>query len=203
LKIALIAINAKYIHSSTAAYSLHAYLSDEEKQHVQILEFTVNQAEDLITSEIFGTKPDVLAFSCYIWNIDLVMLLVETFKKIMPHVPIIAGGPEASYEYDGLLSQGVDVIVRGEGEAPFRELVRFYMEAGQRAGEQAGAVYPCKESVMEAGEALPLADIPFLYETGFDALQNRIIYYETSRGCVNRCGYCLSSATEGVRFFPW
>ena len=203
MNIVLVAINAKYIHSSTAAYSLYAYLSDEEKQHVQIKEFTVNQSEDLIVSEIFRAKPDVLAFSCYIWNIDLVMSLVETFKKIMPQVPIVVGGPEASYEYEGLLAEGVDIVVRGEGEAPFKALVQsFVQEFSWRALCVAGntpSVYPYEESL----DVLPLEDIPFLYEDGFDALQNRIIYYETSRGCVNRCGYCLSSATEGVRFLPW
>ena len=194
MNILLVAINAKYIHSSLAAYSLYAYLGDEEKQHVQIQEFTVNQPEEFIVSELFRAKPDVLAFSCYIWNIGMVMSLVETFKKVMPHVQIIAGGPEASYEYDGLLSQGVGIVVRGEGEEPFKQLVQSFM-----SGTNATQFH-----VITAPEApIPLESIPFVYEHGFNALQNRIIYYETSRGCVNRCGYCLSSATEGVRFLPW
>ena len=192
MNIILVAINAKYIHSSLAAYSLYAYLSEEEKQHVQIQTFTVNQPEGLIVSELFRLKPDVLAFSCYIWNIGMVMSLVETFKKIMPDVPIIAGGPEASYEYDGLLSQGVDIIVRGEGEEPFKQLVQSFLQESSDDMAQ----------VIEPAEIIPLESIPFAYESGFANLQNRIIYYETSRGCMNRCGYCLSSATKGVRFLP-
>jgi len=192
LNIILVAINAKYIHSSLAAYSLYAYLGEKEKQHVQIQEFTVNQSEDLIVSEIFRAKPDVLAFSCYIWNIGIVMSLVETFKMIMPYVPIIAGGPEASYEYDGLLAQGVDTIVRGEGEAPFKQLVQSFLQES----------LPNIMQTYKLTETIPLENIPFAYERGFSHLQNRIIYYETSRGCINRCGYCLSSATKGVRFLP-
>ena len=192
MNIALIAINAKYIHSSTAAYSLYAYLSPEEKRHVRIMEFTVNQPQDFIVSEIYGAKPNVLAFSCYIWNIGMVMSLVEIFKKIMPQVPIIVGGPEASYEYEGLQGEGADIVVRGEGEAPFKRLV----------GQFISGRYPAPQ-VIQPLDPPPLADIPFLYKDGFDGLQNRIVYYETSRGCVNRCGYCLSSTTEGVRFLPW
>ena len=186
MNILLIAINAKYIHSSLAAYSLYAYLGEDEKKHVQINEFTVNQSEELITSEIFRAKPDVLAFSCYIWNIDLVLSLAETFKKIMPHVPIIVGGPEVSYEFS---SELVDVVVSGEGETQFRQLVRGYIALGDKTSEL------CNTEL-----APPLDQIPFPYENRFSSLANRIIYYETSRGCVNSCGFCLSSATKGVRF---
>jgi len=197
VNIILVAINAKYIHSSLAAYSLYAYLNEEEKQHVQIQEFTVNQPEELILSELFRLKPDALAFSCYIWNIHMVLSLVETFKKIMPEVPIIVGGPEASYEYEELLSQGVDIIVRGEGEELFKKLVQSFLHAGLSPGMQPNVILAPPEDIP------PLDAIPFAYESGFTHLQNRIIYYETSRGCVNRCGYCLSSATEGVRFLSW
>ena len=192
MNIALVAINAKYIHSSLAAYSLYAYLSEEEKRHVQVMEFTVNQSEEFIVSELFRTNPDVLAFSCYIWNIHMVISLVETFKKILPNVPIIVGGPEASYEYQELITQGADIVVRGEGEEPFKKLVQSFI-----------CGTPNTDTILESTKPLPLESIPFPYNHDFTTLQNRIIYYETSRGCVNRCGYCLSSATEGVRFLPW
>jgi len=251
MNIILVAINAKYIHSSLAAYSLYAYLSEEEKKHVQIQEFTVNQSEELIFSEILRQKPDALAFSCYIWNIDMVMSLIESFKKILPDMPIIVGGPEASYEYEGLLSIGADVVVQGEGEEPFRELVRELM--GVRPSrpqfchsgldpESSCSGLLTRSTTVNTNETCPmgfnlkiadqvrndkpqnklhdkpqnklhnivktppsppapLANIPFPYPPEkFPTLANRIIYYETSRGCVNRCGYCLSSATEGVRF---
>jgi len=186
VNIILTAINAKYIHSSLAAYSLYAYLSDEEKQHVQIKEFTVNQQESLIVSELLRTKPDALAFSCYIWNIDMILSITETFKKVLPHVPIILGGPEVSYEFESDL---VDIIIRGEGEEVFREIVRTYIDE-----RNLPALNPSTPS---------LDSIPFPYTNRFPTLANRIIYYETSRGCVNRCGFCLSSATEGVRFLSW
>ena len=188
MNIILTAINAKYIHSSLAAYSLYAYLSDEEKQHVQIKEFTINQQESLIVSELLRTKPDILAFSCYIWNIDLVLSIAETFKKVLPHIPIVLGGPEVSYEFETDLA---DIIVRGEGEEAFKKIVQNAIEKNS------------VDSIFESTEiGAPLESIPFPYFTRFPDLANRIIYYETSRGCVNRCGFCLSSATEGVRFLP-
>jgi len=195
MNIILVAINAKYIHSSLAAYSLYAYLNEEEKKHVQIQEFTVNQSEELIFSEILRQKPEALAFSCYIWNIDMVMSLIESFKKILPDMPIIVGGPEASYEYEELLAIGADVIVQGEGEEPFRELVRVI------ASEAKQSTLLRHNTSCNDKKVVPLDKIPFPYpQENFKTLNNRIIYYETSRGCVNRCGYCLSSATEGVRF---
>jgi len=178
MTIALVAINAKYIHSALGVYSLYAYLSEEEKRHVRVMEFTINQAEDFIVSEILRAQPDVLAFSCYIWNIGLVESLIETFKKVLPEVPIVLGGPEVFGDTAELW--GVDAVVQGEGEEAFRALVRGRMEN-------------------LGNEAVPLDTIPFSYPN-FDHLANRIIYYETSRGCVNRCGFCLSSATTGVRF---
>ena len=191
MKIILVAINAKYIHSSLAVYSLYSYLSEEEKQHVEIQEFTTNQSEEFIVSELFRKNPDVLAFSCYIWNIGMVASIVETFKKVLPHVPIIAGGPEVSY--DESPPQGIDIVVRGEGEAAFKQLVRQYC-----------GIEPLNTDINTtcSTQSPPLENIPFPYITGFDNLKNRIIYYETSRGCINRCGYCLSSVTEGVRFLP-
>ena len=186
MNIVLVAINAKFIHSCLAVYSLYAYLG-EEKKHVQIREFTVNQREELIVSELFAMRPDVLAFSCYIWNIDMVLSIAETFKKIAPEVKIVAGGPEVSY---GFKSPDADIIVSGEGEAAFSELVRGFL-----SGKPLRKTYKSKAN-------LPLEDIPFPYQNGFVGFKNRIIYYETARGCTNQCGYCLSSANEGVRFLP-
>ena len=187
MNLLLIAINAKYIHSSLAVYSLYQFLPPHLQKDVAVLEFTINQAEDLILSEIFAKKPTALAFSCYIWNIGLIESLIETFKKIMPHVPIIVGGPEASFDNDNLQALGVDYIVEGEGEQAFLQIV----------SQLQGAAIPG-----EIATPLPLADIPFVYHQRFADLANRIIYYETSRGCPNRCGFCLSSTTVGVRFLP-
>ena len=186
MNIILVAINAKFIHSSLAAHSLYAYL-EEEKKHVRVKEFTVNQQEDLIVSELFNLKPDVLAFSCYVWNIGMVLSIAEIFKKIMPEVKIIAGGPEVSYDCGYL---DIDVVVAGEGEKAFKSLVSALLNS-----EALPRVYQSKKGI-------PLEDIPFPYQNGFDGFKNRIIYYESSRGCSNHCGYCLSSAEQGVRFLP-
>lgn len=189
MNILLVAINAKYIHSSLAVCNLYGYLNDDEKKHVHVKEFTVNQSEAFIVSELFRAMPSVLAFSCYIWNIDIVLSIAETFKKILPHVSIIIGGPEVSYENNVL--KNIDIIVRGEGEEPFRRIVQ-----GLLKGE------PLHSINLDTSPP-PLKDIPFAYQNGFESLTNRIIYYETSRGCANRCGYCLSSITKGVRFLSW
>ena len=188
MNIILVAINAKFIHSSLACYSLQAYVG---KDKVSVKEFTVNQQEDMIISELYGLRPDVLAFSCYIWNIEMVMSIVRTFKKIVPDVVIVVGGPEVSYEYADLYVQGVDIVVAGEGEGAFKELVDNFL-----SGQPVPSIYRPEE------DAVALRDIPFPYLNGFGGLKNRILYYESSRGCANRCGYCLASTTRGVRFLP-
>ena len=191
MNIILVAINAKFIHSSLAVHSLYSYLS-EEKEHVLIKEFTVNHPEDLIISELFKLKPDVLAFSCYIWNIMMVLSIAQTFKKILPETKIVVGGPEVSYEYDDLFAYGVDIVVPGEGERAFKALVQQFL-------------YQMPIHEIPVFKDIPLEDIPFPYNgdhNGLENFKNRIIYYETSRGCPNHCGYCLSSVTQGVRFLP-
>ena len=185
MNILLVAINAKFIHSSLAVLNLRGSLKPELQQHVKIMEFTINQGESLILSEIYHAKPHAIAFSCYIWNIELVRALIGNLKKILPHVPIIIGGPEITAP-----EEGVDIAVVGEGEGPFASIVQGIVN-----GETL-------HSINTSCPHLPLEDIPFAYPQGFDAFTNRILYYETSRGCANKCGYCLSSATEGVRFLP-
>ena len=195
MNIILVGINAKYIHSCLAVHSLYAYLN-EEKEHVFVKEFTVNHPEELIISELFKLKPDVLAFSCYIWNIKMVLSLVQTFKKILPEIKIVVGGPEVSYEYDDLFDYGIDIVVPGEGERAFKVLVQYFLI------QTPIQKIPHKSFLFEY---IPLEDIPFPYNTDcceFQNFKNRIIYYETSRGCPNHCGYCLSSVTQGVRFLP-
>lgn len=189
--IILAAINAKFIHSSLAIHSLRACLGEEAK-HVHIREFTVNQPESLIISELFKLKPEILAFSCYIWNIGMVLSIAGAIKQIMPGVRIIAGGPEVSYISEGedLLAHGIDEIVSGEGESAFRQLVSGYLSStGQ------------KTRPVEFSD-IPFSELTFPYLDGFDGFANRIIYYESSRGCPNSCGYCLAGLGAGVQFLP-
>ena len=191
VKIILVAINAKYIHSALAVRSLYAYLSPQEKEYVHIKEFTVNQSEDLIISELFSLKPDVLAFSCYIWNIEMVISLAQTFKKILPDTKIVVGGPEVSYECEAPLANSIDFIIAGEGEQAFKALIQAFIDESTIA-------HP--KQVVTESHHLPLDEIPFPYESEFHDFKHRIIYYESSRGCPFGCSFCLSSATQGVRF---
>ena len=209
MNIILVAINAKFIHSSLAVHSLYSYLG-EEKKHVLIKEFTVNHPEDLIISELFKLKPDVLAFSCYIWNITMVLSIAQTFKKILPETKIVVGGPEASYEYEGLFAYGVDIVVPGEGERAFKALVQHFLN--KTSMQEISMFIKSKKTIFEntshiddLAKDILLEDIPFPYGNDYEKFhnfKNRIIYYETSRGCPNQCGFCLSSVTQGVRFLP-
>lgn len=198
MKILLIAINAKYIHSNPAVYSLAAYanyhLTKEEKEkcQVKIAEYTINHRTEAIIADIYKKKPDVLAFSCYIWNWEYVQEVMTELHKLLPQVPIFLGGPEVSFTREDILKKYpfLTGIMTGEGEETFLELCRSYIEgrdvklvAGM-SGEPRGLVN--------------INDIPFFYDD-MAAFQNRIVYYESSRGCPYRCSYCLSSIDKTVR----
>lgn len=221
MNILLIAINAKYIHSNLAVYSLKAY-ADKYREHVQLMEYTINHRMDYILQEIYKQRPDVLCFSCYIWNFRYVQELAAEFHKLAPEVPIWAGGPEVSYETEAFLADYPMVrgVMVGEGEATFYELCRFYVEglaggigadiAAENGGWDkigglegiSGLVFRDSEGKLvrtPAREPLPMDELPFCYENLQD-FENRIIYYETSRGCPFSCSYCLSSIEKGLRF---
>lgn len=218
MKFLLTAINAKYIHSNLAVYSLRAAAlaaapaSDKhESFSVELAEFTINHRTEEILRDIFLRKPDVLLFSCYIWNIVYVRELAENCKKIMPEVPVWLGGPEVSYDAEKFLRENpaADGILCGEGEETFRLLAECYA-AGQadteHLAEIPGLVF--REPVESAARPIrvntpaPLPDLsalPFPYGE-LAEFENRIIYYESSRGCPFSCSYCLSSIEKSVRF---
>ena len=200
MNIILCALNAKFIHSSLAVHELYANL-DHLQAHVQIREYTINHTADFILAELFAAKPDVVCFSCYIWNMKMIRQIAEDLKTVLPGLRIVLGGPEASYDYEELLAFA-DYIVYGEGEATFRELVQFFVQPQAPLESVKGIAFLRDGSVYDTGSrpVLPLDDLRFAYENGFDNFQNRILYYETARGCPFRCQYCLSSAGDGVRF---
>lgn len=198
MKFLLVAINSKYIHSNPAVYSLRAYVGDELREHVEIAEYTINHVFTDILADIYKRKPDVIGISCYIWNIGMVWELVTELSKLMPKVPIWLGGPEVSFDADKLLVAHPEVtgVMVGEGEETFRELLSYYVK-------KTGVLEEIKGLCLQSGYTVPreLTDmntLPFLYED-LSAFENRIIYYESSRGCPFRCSYCLSSIDKKVR----
>lgn len=227
MKILLTAVNAKYIHSNLAVYSLRA-CAPEFADRIEIAEFTINNQKDDILMEIYKRQPDVVCFSCYIWNLDYVESIMREFHKLCPEVPVWLGGPEVSYEVEPFLLKHPEVtgIMIGEGEETFHELCAYYcrrMErqasdkepsADQQLSEIAGIAYrkQAEDGRKEKPETeenmivftphrmvTDMSKIPFCYDTMED-FSNRIIYYESSRGCPFSCSYCLSSVDKRLRF---
>lgn len=206
MKLYLTAINAKYIHSNLAVYSLRAYAKSYQEQ-IEIGEFTINNRPDFILEEIYKAKPDVLCFSCYIWNLKYVEEVMSEFHKLCPEVPIWVGGPEVSYEGEDFLRQHPEVtgIMVGEGEATFQELCEYYCkkDISRELKDIRGLLIREKQSgdVIATGNRLPLDmnQIPFCYDK-IEDFTNRIVYYESSRGCPFSCSYCLSSVEKQLRF---
>ena len=128
-KILLVAINAKYIHSNLAVYSLKAAAGKYGDQ-IEIAEYTINQQPDQILGDIYRRKPDVAAFSCYIWNGKLIGELMQELPKILPHTEIWAGGPEVSYDAEKFLKKHPEIrgVMRAEGEGNFPKLASYYIE---------------------------------------------------------------------------
>lgn len=203
MKILLAAVNAKYIHSNPAVYSLKAYAKEYE-EHVTIGEFTINHYPDAILQEIYRQKPDVIAFSCYIWNLSVIELLIQDLPQILPDTEIWLGGPEVSYDVEEFLQAHPQVkgIMIGEGEATFRELAGHYVNNTRSLDEIQGIAWRTSSDEVKRNPIRPLLDmdaIPFLYGS-LEDFENRIIYYESSRGCPFSCSYCLSSIDKSVRF---
>lgn len=192
MRILLIAVNAKYIHSNPAVYSLSQYAresADGRDIEFQIAEYTINNRIDEIIPDIYIKKPDVAAFSVYIWNVEYVTLIASALRKIMPHIGIWAGGPEVSYRAEQFLADNpsFDLVMCGEGERLFSSCVNSYCDGYRITG------------VIRCEEPLAMDDIPFIYSSLSD-YDNKIIYYETSRGCPFSCSYCLSSIDKTTRY---
>ena len=203
MKILLAACNAKYIHSNLAVFDLKAY-AREYDSHVILREYTINQLKDNILGDIYRTHPDVVCVSCYIWNITFVKELMQDLRKILPGVPFWAGGPEVSYDAEEFLSKNpaFNGVMVGEGEETFLELVKHYVEGNIPLENIKGIVYHKPDNTFLSNgwrEIMDLSKVPFVYEDLKD-FENRIIYYESSRGCPFSCSYCLSSVDKRLRF---
>ncbi len=202
MKILLVACNAKYIHSNPAVYNLRAYASDC-RDSVFIKEFTINQPKDEILKDIYRSGAGVVCFSCYIWNISFVKEIIEDLKKLLPDTAFWAGGPEVSFHGEELLRTMPQLtgIMAGEGEETFRELAGYYVKNRGRLEDIRGILFRQGEEIRNNGlrEPVDLNKIPFVYEH-IEEFSNRIIYYESSRGCPFSCSYCLSSIDRRLRF---
>ena len=202
MKILLAACNAKYIHSNLAVYDLKAYSSDYDKE-VFLREYTINQPKDEILKDIYGSGADVVCFSCYIWNISFVRELIRDLAKILPETAFWAGGPEVSYDAEKILTEMPEVtgVLVGEGEKTFHDLLEYYIDGKGSLGEIRGIAYRDGEEIRHNGwrELMNLSEIPFVYQH-LEEFENRIIYYESSRGCPFSCSYCLSSIDKKLRF---
>lgn len=212
MKFLLTAVNAKYIHSNPGIYSLRAYATSKNEELsscVEIAEYTINNQLSDIVADIYKRKPDVVAFSCYIWNITYVKSIIEELHLVMPHVPVWLGGPEVTYDAKEILNSYPQVtgIMIGEGEETFHELVTLYkklLEKDVCEEEFDSLLLQIKGLALKSGftekrELMDMNELPFLYNE-LDTFKNRIIYYESSRGCPFRCSYCLSSIDKKVRF---
>ncbi len=220
MKILLTAINARYIHSNPAVYSLRACAGEKYRPNLEIAEYTINYRGEEILADLYRKSPDVIAFSCYIWNWSIIEGLLAELPKIMPCVPVWLGGPEVSYHPEELLFKypAVTGVMIGEGEETFRELTEYYC-GGTASGEEnrtagggeerlhaiRGIAYrrsgPGREDEIcrtPERELTDLSALPFLYDDP-GPFENKIIYYESSRGCPFRCSYCLSSIDKKVR----
>ena len=203
MKILLAACNAKYIHSNLAVYDLQAYAS-EYTDHIILKEYTINQQKDDIMRDIYLEHPDVVCVSCYIWNISFVKELMTDLAKILPDAGFWAGGPEVSYDAEKFLSENPEFtgVMVGEGEETFQELSGYYVKKNPEKLENiTGICYRDGEKIIHNGwrQIMDLSSIPFIYKD-LSEFKNRIIYYESSRGCPFSCSYCLSSVDKKLRF---
>ena len=206
MKTLIIAVNSKFIHSSLAPWYLKASCGNRYGD-IRVLEFSINDNPDSIIGTVYAEKPDIAAFSCYIWNLEYVLGLAESLKKVLPELRIILGGPEVSYNAPDIMRSNtfIDCIISGEGEHSFRLLLCCLKDGSTRIGEIDGVSYR-EQGVVISNRSRPLIDdldsipSPYTHEM-LSTLGNRIAYFESSRGCPYSCSYCLSSTFEGVRYF--
>lgn len=204
MDILLAAVNAKYIHTNLAVYSLRAYCR-EFSRNISLREYTINQEKDQILKDIYHRAPKVLCFSCYIWNISFVKELIRDIHKILPDTVIWTGGPEVSYDPENFLGEMPEVfgVMLGEGEETFRKLAGYYInrEGKEELYTISGICFRGENDVINSGfpEILDMDRLVFPYEN-LSLFSHKILYYESSRGCPFSCSYCLSSVDKKLRF---
>ncbi|MCX5781026.1 MAG: DUF4080 domain-containing protein [Firmicutes bacterium] len=204
-KVLLSTLNAKYIHSSLALRYLRTFCQDQGGFEINIKEFTINQPLAEIMGEVYLDLPDILGFSCYIWNIDAILNLCADYKKVAHHTLIVLGGPEVSYTAEQVLLEHpcLDCVVRGEGEETLLGLLQA-IQAEQPWDAVPGISFRQADQIInnpDRDSITELDRIPFPYQLEMGRLADKVVYYESSRGCPFQCSYCLSSASRGIRYF--
>ncbi|MGO1713347.1 MAG: B12-binding domain-containing radical SAM protein, partial [Senegalia sp. (in: firmicutes)] len=203
MKLLITTLNSKFIHSSLSIRYLKEYISDLNI-NIEIEEYTINQNVDFIVSEIYKKDIDVLAFSTYIWGIEETLTICKKLKIVKPDLKIILGGPEVSFDIENLMKDNsfIDFIIYGEGEETFREFIIEYLN-NEKYNNILGLSYRDDKEIKINSPRMLMENLdkvasPF---KNMDSFKNKIIYYETSRGCPFNCKFCLSSTIDGVRFF--
>ena len=178
----------------------------EDIVSIPIYEFTINQQPEFIASEIYNLNPDVVGFSTYIWNLKETLRVCEILKLVRPELKILLGGPEVSYDGDEMMKSipYIDYIIYGEGEEPFKEFITSLSGKRINLKDIEGLIYRQGDRIIKNPERDLIRDlntIPSPYEDLVGEFENKIVYYESSRGCPYNCQYCLSSTFKGVRYF--
>ncbi len=203
MKTILTTLNSKFIHSALSIRYLKAY---SKEIPIELMEFTINQNIDYIVGEIYKKKPDVIGFSTYIWNRNETLNICEILKMVSPNTKIILGGPEVSFDGDELLKKYwfIDFIVYGEGEETFDQLLKRLIDEKHDYDDINGLIYREGDKIIENPPRVlipNLNSIPSPYRDIEDDFENKIVYFESSRGCPFNCQFCLSSTIKGVRYF--
>lgn len=203
MQIVLTTLNSKFIHSALSIRYLKAY---SEEIPIELMEFTINQNIDYIVGELYKKNPDVIGFSTYIWNREETLKICEMIKIIDPNIKIILGGPEVSFDGEEILKKSwfIDFVVYGEGEETFHQLLKKIMNKGKSYSDINGLIYKNSGKVVKNPPRTlieNLDSIPSPYDNIEDNFKNKIVYFESSRGCPFNCQFCLSSTIKGVRYF--
>lgn len=203
MKIVLTAVNSKYVHTNLAIRYIKAFCNDSD---IKLKEYTINDSLYNVIDDIYIEKPEVVGFSCYIWNIDMILKLCSSLKKLLPTVTIVLGGPEVSFDSIDLMERhpSIDFIIKGEGETSSKKLFNYLDGKLCDISNIDSLVYRNNNCILENTEVSQIKNLdslPFPYGNELSGLENKILYYESSRGCPYNCSYCLSSTIEGVRFF--
>lgn len=202
MKLLIVALNSKYTHTSLSVRCIHGAVKDICDS--SFVEYTINDNQESVVADIFARKPDCIAFSCYIWNIENVLKIASVIKKASPGTTIVLGGHEVEHDSESILNEYkyIDAVLRGEGEISMREYVKCFL--GEKDISSAFSITYRKDDEIvylpDAKTFVDLNEVPFVYDDSIDEIKNKVIYYETSRGCPYNCTYCLSGEGHKVRF---